>query len=666
MRKKLQIGLWNVAILLLVTGCYGGLTTGASSSVDMATPAADLETSGSPADMAVGSSLDLSVPAASCGDHICQSGETCSSCAIDCGACSTAGNPLPADRRVDWSQAGVPGGIPNRTTICATLGVAGQSSSYVQGVTSAQINSAIMNCPANQVVYLNAGTYSLSSGIRINKSYVTVRGAGANQTILKFVGISDMDLVLIGMAEYGTLPPNYLHLSVADFAPGNYPKGTTQITLTSAFPASEVGGIVCFDQLYDNVHVFQLGTQSGAAWDTRDGVADNGATADRVLQQCVIVTQVSADGKTLTTSTGLASPYWNNTQKPQAWWWGKADTVFSSGLENVAIQYVDSGCNDTALVGTYASWVKGVNMSGSGCTGNGYGVMLRFSKNAEIRDNFIHDTAYGAIEAGFHAVSDTLIENNIISKPDGAAIYNSGASGTVLGYNYFSGPEASIYVDPNSTWLTESMVTHGGHPHFFLIEGNEFPDVYFDGYHGSAGHLNVFRNRLKGNDDNPNHTADICTVCIAPEQEYVSVIGNVLGWPASGFQTEYSPDSSNGIYMLDAFTIPTLLRGGNFDTATKTVVWKDNLTTLQSQGKVPSSDTAASYLPSQSLPPSLYRTSKPSWFGSSPWPPIGPDVTGGDAAVSGHAYDIPAKRCFMSENLANSPVAFNASACYGN
>ena len=28
---------------------------------------------------------------------------------------------IGATRRIDWTQAGIPGGIPNRTTICATL-----------------------------------------------------------------------------------------------------------------------------------------------------------------------------------------------------------------------------------------------------------------------------------------------------------------------------------------------------------------------------------------------------------------------------------------------------------------------------------------------------------------------------------------------------------------
>src|SRR5438093_733446 len=66
---------------------------------------------------------------------------------------------LSAARRIDWSQAGVVGGTPVRTTICATLS---------PGATAAQINSAIASCPSGQVVKLNAGTYNLSSGIDFN------------------------------------------------------------------------------------------------------------------------------------------------------------------------------------------------------------------------------------------------------------------------------------------------------------------------------------------------------------------------------------------------------------------------------------------------------------------------------------------------------------------
>src|SRR5690242_6118248 len=81
-------------------------------------------------------------------------------------------------RAIDWSKAGVRGGIPNRSTTCTTLN---------PGATASQINSAIASCPSGQVVYLNAGTYGGLSGIIFNgKSGVTLRGAGADKTFLVF------------------------------------------------------------------------------------------------------------------------------------------------------------------------------------------------------------------------------------------------------------------------------------------------------------------------------------------------------------------------------------------------------------------------------------------------------------------------------------------------
>src|SRR5437867_6511943 len=59
-------------------------------------------------------------------------------------------------RAIDWSNAGIPDGIPHRTTVCATLN---------PGVKAEQINRAIAACPAGQVVYLSAGTFHLSTGI---------------------------------------------------------------------------------------------------------------------------------------------------------------------------------------------------------------------------------------------------------------------------------------------------------------------------------------------------------------------------------------------------------------------------------------------------------------------------------------------------------------------
>jgi hypothetical protein len=72
---------------------------------------------------------------------------------------------------------------------------------------------------------------------------------------------------------------------------------------------------------------------------------------------------------------------------------------------------------------------------------------------------------------------------------------------------------------------------------------------------------------------------------------------------------------------------------------------------------------------SQVLPPSFYLSEKPSWFGSVPFPPIGPDVTGGLSNAFGHAYAIPARVCYEQvmggTDGTGSPLTFNAAACYG-
>src|SRR5229473_3146764 len=107
---------------------------------------------------------------------------------------------IDPSRAIDWSKAGIPGGIPSRTTICATLN---------PGATSTQINNAIASCPANQVVFLNPGTYTISGGINFGStSNVPLRGAGPKQTIVKFSspnGCSgfNADICLLGNTVLG-------------------------------------------------------------------------------------------------------------------------------------------------------------------------------------------------------------------------------------------------------------------------------------------------------------------------------------------------------------------------------------------------------------------------------------------------------------------------------
>ena len=100
-----------------------------------------------------------------------------------------------------------------------------------------------------------------------------------------------------------------------------------------------------------------------------------------------------------------------------------------------------------------------------------------------------------------------------------------------------------------------------------------------------------------------------------------------LGYPDIGDNYYDAVSAAGGDYAsLDPSVEATLVRGGNYDLATGSVVW---------QGNAPDG-SASSYLPQRALPASLYLKAKPAWFGNVPFPPIGPDV-------AGYANKIPAQ-----------------------
>ena len=82
----------------------------------------------------------------------------------------------------NWQNAGVVGGIPNRTTISRTLAA---------GSTSAQVTSAINSASTGTVVKLNAGVYLWTGRVTINKA-ITLRGAGADRPNFQAVSASSV------------------------------------------------------------------------------------------------------------------------------------------------------------------------------------------------------------------------------------------------------------------------------------------------------------------------------------------------------------------------------------------------------------------------------------------------------------------------------------------
>jgi len=226
------------------------------------------------------------------------------------------------------------------------------------------------------------------------------------------------------------------------------------------------------------------------------------------------------------------------------------------------------------------------------------------------------------------------------------------------------------------------IAIHSAGTDMLLFEGNDCTGMNADYIHGTHNLITLYRNQLIGWDNGmAKQTSAVYLYCFS---RYFSFIGNVLG--KQGYHTHYEDltpdgtDADHSIFTLgwggnqggtsvlknDPLTVTTAMRWGNFDTVTNTARWEAS--------EVPSSLGAlGNPVPAtHRLPASLYLSGKPSWWGSMPWPAVGPDVSGGTDST-GHVFANPAEVCCKScavdpaypEDISGLHVlVFNASKHY--
>ena len=598
------------------------------------------------------------------------------SCFLSYARAQNANAVLAASRQVDWSHAGLTAGIPNRTTVCSTL---------QPGATAAQINSAIAGCPAGQVVFLAAGTYNISGGITFGgRSNVTLRGAGPESTILVFSSANSCNGLWADICVAGS---NSIWAQSVQVQPGGsnaanwtagYAQGTTQITLDNVAGIG-AGSTIILDQANDTTDNGQffvcdnyvsatpgpgnchLGTETGSPGRTINGV-------DHSQQQIVRVTGVS--GHLVTISPGLYASNWSSAKSPGAWWTGPQ--IAGVGIEALSLNHNNSSnvASGVSFDSAYQCWVKDVKSLDS----NRNHVWLFQSSHIQVQDSYFYGTLHNQAKSygvEYYQTSDDLIVNNIFQHVT-TPIMVGPSAGVVAAYNY---TVDMAYIQPPS-WMAASIALHDAGAMFDLFEGNVGNELLQDAVHGTNDTATVFRNYFSGLE--PGKTAATNPISAMTHGRYSNLIGNVLGSP--GYHTVYE-DSSVGqkgsvnlsIYVLgyngylegnwpdllyDPLVHTTLMRWGNYDTVTGKVQWNPS--------EVPSALTAyANSVPtSQSLPASFFLSSKPSWWGTMPWPAIGPDVTGGPGP-GGHAYPNPAQACYNSSAQdADGTLTFNPSKCY--
>jgi hypothetical protein len=640
------------------------------------------------------------------------------------GACSFGNFSSPAECAIDWSAAGIPGGIPAISTTCATWyngsgapgsGLGGNGDYYFRtdvGHGSAEyhkssnswaatghefavdVNSALAACPSSTALLLSAGTYYVSGNITV-PGKVVLRGTGANQTILNANGTSG---VVISLGSSTTYPNISSDVSIT----GGTTAGSSSITVSST-PGISVGAYLLITELNDSTYVSITGADGTCTW-CDGGLGWNGT---RVRGQIVEVTSVS--GNTIGISPALYTGY---THTPLA-------TPFSASGKYAGVENLQVFANNTGYSANFAMsecaycWISGVE----GNYTDGDHVVIDYSYRGQIQNSyfsnaFLHTSGtYDSDLVLRNKSTGMLVQNNILERLHSSVMLEWGAAGNVIAYNYMLGD----FDSGSNYWTSSDISAHGAHPQFNLIEGNSNVSTHPDSDWGSGSNDTLFRNFIRGTGKNCNPLTGRGTAVCSPmgqpggsgvngwwtpegaraeaidyEGTNYNTVGNVLGSadmaglyaydnPPSGLLTQTrmvvavcgpapcGPGSRNNFNVAYNYSLgygESADDGGSgFDSATP-------YNTLFLHGDYASATNSITWAPgvTQSLPPSFYLPSKPAWFGNVPWPVIGPDVSGGITNSFGHAYAVPAEVCYETvmggTDGTGSPLAFNADSCY--
>lgn len=523
---------------------------------------------------------------------------------------------IASSNRIDWANYNYAVTGPLRTrsenfTIYTNL----------PNVAYTVINSAIQNCPSNQVVRLTNGIYSIGGTILKSKNGVVLRGRGsgdgAGDTILRPTTTASPFIYIQG---------NYTAPSAGTAITAGLHAGDSNLTVASTTGLT-IGALVQVDQT--NI--------AGLIWD-RD------AGDPRAMKGTRRIDNIS--GNVVTIWPPLFYPITNNA--PLMKHFG-GNVVQYAGLEDLQIHLNgQSVTHGIWFQQAMMCWMKNVTFTNA----SAYHVYLTDSIFPAIVDSDLsfvteHSNNHGSLLSD-QGTTCGLYENNIFNVSFPALEINYGSSGNIFAYNLVK--DAYIYGGPSAGII----VNHAEHSMMNLIEGNHACSIQNDGYHGSGSHNTYFRNRVTGlvstgiGADEPggpfatNYNSkafDLCHISY-----YEQIVGNVLGHndATGGYEEDTSGHGYNNvtIYRLgfpaaggDTYTgsfsaigeVPRSGEDARRDERVKLLLnrhYNKDYVTSTNGGIVWNGST------DQDFPASLYLTSKPSWFGNRSWPPIDPATYG--------------------------------------
>jgi hypothetical protein len=594
---------------------------------------------------------------------------------------------IDAKRGMNWSQAGIPSGVPDASwPICSTI------SAYSGNAST--INNALSSCanaqPAGGVVMLGAGKFTISGAVNFpSTGHVVLRGQGAGSTTLYFTNPSGSNcgganVCIAGdSSAYRGGTAKYVH-SVT----GGLSQGSTSLTLNSASGITANVSAVILTQCdtgysgsgctggspIDNGGYFECAMAwkspgvgcavpsegpNGSSWRCSSGTC--GAAWQ---EEMFLVTGVS--GSTISLNRPLHHPNWSTNQTPQV-------AVFSpiqhDGVENLTVDSSGDqgvkgspGPNGIAVTYCYQCWVSGVAAINAGS----HDIYMYEDINSLVQGSYTYGNpvSYGD-NTGIWVTNGSMnvVQNNICQGTGSCVFADGPEDALVVAYNFATGMTTGSSTSGN---LNHAMFTHSAGDNWWLAEGNEWDGVNEDLDHGVHLSMTYFRNFFwgweswlnRGNASYPAAQYGFFAFSNGYGSRYNHLIGNVLGTP--GFSTNYNWTggatnqfpSTGYIFILgagstqsepsDPLAYCSATNGVNNFT---TMCWA-NWDTAHNASQFNSSEvpTSANSYPNSvptlgdvgsgqgPLPPSFYLAGRPSWWLPStiPFPPVGPDVNSGN------------------------------------
>ncbi|MDD4349273.1 MAG: glycosyl hydrolase family 28-related protein [Opitutales bacterium] len=365
----------------------------------------------------------------------------CHSLLILMGGLPSYSEILPPDRIIDWSNAGIPGGIPDYPVQHSVLDFGATPNDGTDD--RAAFLNAIAATTEGHALLVPAGTYHLSSGITIMKG-IALRGEGMHNTIIECGG-GDA-LIYLRPSSINTL--YYIEIT------GGSEKGSNAITVSDASSFS-VGDFVLVQKVND--------------------------------QPCQHAEIEAIHGNTLTLNVELYMSFFTHM--------AKINLLKGVGIEELNLK-AGPGNEITRKVQASRcaySWLKDCRISGAFRDGTDtgtpevYNVRLsgcyRFEVSGSIVDHTQEEAdrggclGYGIIANGS---TDTLIVDNTLDLVRPGIIYASGSGGGVIAYNFVW----ETVKDGNYTGFHDIEQHNHNDPYHWLIEGNCHSQVRNQNYLG--------------------------------------------------------------------------------------------------------------------------------------------------------------------------------------